>query len=69
MYKQTIVSDILAQTLTKNAAEKSKKDNKTTGWVFDEIETLIEEIDDSSEDGSLIFDELEDSIYILIRND
>lgn len=66
MYKQTIVSDILSHPLTKKVIKKAKKDNKTTGWIFDKIEPLIEDIDDCSEDGSLIFDELENRIRLLI---
>ena len=68
MHKNTIVNDILSHPLTKDAINNAKKSNKTTGWVFDEIECLIELIDDCTEEGSLIFDKLEDSIYFLIRN-
>ena len=63
MDDKVLIDDILSHELTKKTIEEAILKNKSIGWVFDEIEPLIELIDDCTEDGSLIFDELEDKIY------
>lgn len=66
MNKKLIVDHIMSHSLTKKAIQKAINRNKHRGWVFDEIESLIELIDDCTEEGSLIFDELENRIDLLL---
>jgi hypothetical protein len=59
----SVVQKIIFHQLTIDAIKKY--DNR---WeVLDEIECLIEGIDDTTEEGSMIFDELEEQIDSLLK--
>jgi hypothetical protein len=59
----SIVQKIISHQLTIDAIKKHNRRHE----VLDEIEPLIEDIDDTTEEGSLIFDELEEQIDSLLK--
>jgi hypothetical protein len=58
-----IVQKILSHNLTKEAIKSSSERYE----VLDKIESLIIEIDDTSLEGALIFDALEEGIDLLLK--
>lgn len=59
----SIVQKIISHQLTIDAIKKHNRRYE----VLDEIEPLIAFIDDTQEEGSLIFDELEEQIDLLLE--
>lgn len=64
-----IIEEIMSHDLTKKIIQQAIKESKPRFWVLDEIADLIEgidELDDCTMEGSLLFDELEDRIDELL---
>lgn len=56
------VNSIINNELFLKVIKEARKYKHGRGWVFDELEGIICDIDDTSELGSIIFDRLEDIV-------